>query len=80
MKSDLQHDLFINILVGIAGAIVGGFVMSLFGQDTITGINFYSFIVALIGAVIFIAFIRMLRRPYISNDKNIISNKDNGNI
>ena len=72
MKSDLQHDLFLNVLVGIAGAIIGGSIMRLLGQDTITGVNFYSFIVALIGAVIFIAFLRILRRPYISHDQVIL--------
>jgi len=41
-----------NILVGIVGASVGGFVFSLFGGVGVTGFNLYSFLVALIGAVI----------------------------
>lgn len=63
MKSELQHDALLNILVGIAGAIIGGNIMGFLGQDTITGINFYSFIVALVGAVILIFFLRLIRRP-----------------
>ena len=41
-----------NIVVGIIGAILGGFVLSLFGVDGITGFNLWSFVVALAGAVI----------------------------
>lgn len=41
-----------NILVGVVGASVGGFVFSLFGGVGVTGFNLYSFAVALIGAVI----------------------------
>jgi uncharacterized membrane protein YeaQ/YmgE (transglycosylase-associated protein family) len=41
-----------NIVVGIIGAFVGGFVISLLGADGITGFNLWSFLVALLGAVI----------------------------
>ena len=68
MKSELQHDILLNILVGIAGAMIGGHIMGFLGQDTITGINFYSFIVALIGSVVLIFFLQLLRRPYSNRD------------
>ncbi len=41
-----------NIVVGIIGAFLGGWLMSLFGGQGITGFNFTSFLVALLGAVI----------------------------
>jgi uncharacterized membrane protein YeaQ/YmgE (transglycosylase-associated protein family) len=39
-----------NILVGIAGAIIGGFIFELFGGAGITGFNLYSLFVAIIGS------------------------------
>lgn len=41
-----------NIVVGVAGASVGGFVFHLVGGAGVTGFNLYSFGVALVGAVI----------------------------
>lgn len=41
-----------NILVGIVGAFVGGFIMSLFGESGVTGFSLYSLAVAIGGAVI----------------------------
>lgn len=45
---------FSGILLGIIGAIVGGFVMSLIGGRGVTGFNLYSLFVAILGAVILI--------------------------
>jgi uncharacterized membrane protein YeaQ/YmgE (transglycosylase-associated protein family) len=52
----------LNIVVGIIGAIIGGWVMSLFGKTGLTGFNTYSFIVALLGSIIFIFILKVLRR------------------
>jgi uncharacterized membrane protein YeaQ/YmgE (transglycosylase-associated protein family) len=43
---------FLDIVLGIVGAIVGGFIFSAFGASGITGFNFYSMLVAIIGALI----------------------------
>ena len=43
---------FLDILLGIVGAIVGGFIFSAFGASGVTGFNLYSMIVAIIGAII----------------------------
>jgi uncharacterized membrane protein YeaQ/YmgE (transglycosylase-associated protein family) len=39
-----------NVLVGILGAVVGGWIFSFFGSHGVTGLNVYSFAVALVGA------------------------------
>lgn len=52
-----------DIVVGIIGAVIGGFVMSFFGQGDVSGFNLYSFLVALLGACILIALVRAVRRP-----------------
>lgn len=51
-KTDASQGLLGNIIVGIVGALIGGFVVGLFGGSGFTGFNIWSFIVALIGAVI----------------------------
>ena len=51
-----------DIVVGIVGAVIGGFVMSFLGQGGVEGFNLYSFVVALIGACILIAIVRAVRR------------------
>jgi uncharacterized membrane protein YeaQ/YmgE (transglycosylase-associated protein family) len=43
---------FLDIVLGIVGAIVGGFIFSAVGASGITGFNLWSMIVAIIGAVI----------------------------
>lgn len=47
-----QHGIIGNIVVGIIGAFVGGFIVSLFGADGVTGFNIWSFVVAVLGAVV----------------------------
>ena len=44
--------LLLDILLGVLGAIVGGFLFRQFGHSGVTGINLYSMFVAFIGAVV----------------------------
>ena len=44
--------LVLDIVLGIVGAFVGGFIFSLFGHSGVTGLNLYSLLVAVIGAVV----------------------------
>ena len=46
--------MLMNIILGIIGAMVGGFIMNLFGANGVTGFNVYSLIVAIIGAIVLI--------------------------
>lgn len=46
-----SQGIIADILLGLVGALVGGLVMSLFGETGVTGFNLSSFLVALIGAV-----------------------------
>ena len=49
-----QHGqgFWLNIALGIVGALVGGFLFDLFGASGVTGLNIYSMIVAVIGAIV----------------------------
>lgn len=43
-----------DILLGIVGAVVGGFLFRLVGFSGVTGLNLWSLLVAVIGAVVFL--------------------------
>jgi uncharacterized membrane protein YeaQ/YmgE (transglycosylase-associated protein family) len=44
--------VILDIVLGIIGAVVGGFLFSFFGAAGVTGFNLYSMIVAIIGAIV----------------------------
>ena len=44
--------LMLDIILGIVGAIVGGYLFSLFGAQGVNGVNIYSMFVAVVGAII----------------------------
>jgi uncharacterized membrane protein YeaQ/YmgE (transglycosylase-associated protein family) len=54
--------LLLDIGLGIVGAVVGGWLFSAFGMPGVTGLNVYSLIVAVVGAVVFLAIYHAIRR------------------
>jgi len=52
--TDYSHGALTDIILGIAGAVVGGLVFNLFGQPGVTGFNLYSAVISFIGAVVLI--------------------------
>jgi uncharacterized membrane protein YeaQ/YmgE (transglycosylase-associated protein family) len=54
--------IFLDIILGIVGAIVGGWVFSLVGGHGVTGLNIYSMFVAVIGAIIVLVIYHALVR------------------
>lgn len=52
MGRNKQMGAIANIVVGIIGAFLGGWIMEFFGEEGVTGFNFSSFLVALLGAVV----------------------------
>ncbi len=51
MKTNSQQGIFGDILMGILGAVVAGFVATLFGGTGVTGFNIYSLLLAVAGAM-----------------------------
>ena len=45
----------VDIVLGIVGAVVGGFLFSIVGASPVTGFNIYSIFVAVIGAIVVLA-------------------------
>ncbi len=57
-----NQSLGLDVVVGIVGAVIGGWVMNLFGAAGATGFNLYSLIVAILGSVILLTIVKMIRR------------------
>jgi uncharacterized membrane protein YeaQ/YmgE (transglycosylase-associated protein family) len=54
--------LIIDIFLGIVGAVVGGWLFSFFGLHGATGVNLYSILVAVVGAVVVLMVYHAIRR------------------
>ncbi len=61
MNKNKQMGAIANIVVGIIGAFIGGYIMDFFGAQGITGFNLQSLIVAVVGAVLLLYVIGLLR-------------------
>jgi uncharacterized membrane protein YeaQ/YmgE (transglycosylase-associated protein family) len=59
MRTDAQQGIFLNIIVGIVGAFIGGL---LFGGSINAGITLYTVLASLVGAVILLAIVNLVRR------------------
>lgn len=64
MRTNAQQGILLNVIVGIVGALLAGFIISpLIGVGTINdGITIASFLVSLVGAVILLAIVNLFRR------------------
>ncbi len=51
-----------NIIVGVIGSSIGGFVFNLLGGHGVTGLNLWSLIVAVLGSVILLAIVNAIRK------------------
>jgi uncharacterized membrane protein YeaQ/YmgE (transglycosylase-associated protein family) len=54
--------VILDIVLGIVGALVGGFLFRQFGAAGVTGLNLYSLLVAVIGAIVFLLIYHALFR------------------
>jgi uncharacterized membrane protein YeaQ/YmgE (transglycosylase-associated protein family) len=54
---------FLDIILGIVGAIVGGFIFTAVGASGITGFNIYSMVVAVIGAIVVLVIYHAVAGP-----------------
>lgn len=61
MGTDKSMGVLANIAVGIVGALIGGFLVSLFGGSGVTGFNIWSFVVAVLGSIILLGIVKAVR-------------------
>jgi uncharacterized membrane protein YeaQ/YmgE (transglycosylase-associated protein family) len=51
-----------DLILGIVGAVVGGWIMERFGEAGVSGLNLYSLVVAVLGAVVVLVVFHAIRR------------------
>jgi uncharacterized membrane protein YeaQ/YmgE (transglycosylase-associated protein family) len=54
--------LIVDIILGIIGAVAGGWLFNTFGMPGVTGLNIYSMLVAVVGAVLVLVIYHAIRR------------------
>ena len=54
--------ILLDIVIGIVGSLVGGWLFHMFGQPGVTGLNLYSLLVAVVGSIVFLVVYHALRR------------------
>jgi uncharacterized membrane protein YeaQ/YmgE (transglycosylase-associated protein family) len=64
MRTDAQQGILLNVVVGIVGALLAGFIVSpMLGVGTINeGITLATFLLSLVGAIILLAIVNLFRR------------------
>ncbi len=62
MPGDDPGGIIVTILIGMAGALVGGFIVGLLGGTGATGFSIWSILVATLGAIILLALYRLIAR------------------
>jgi uncharacterized membrane protein YeaQ/YmgE (transglycosylase-associated protein family) len=54
--------LLLDILLGVVGAVLGGWLFNRFGATGVTGLNVWSLLVAIVGAVVLLLIVHAIRR------------------
>lgn len=62
MKTDGSMGAIANIIVGIVGALIGGFIMNFFNKAGVQSFDLYSLLVAIIGSVVLLAIVKAIQK------------------
>jgi uncharacterized membrane protein YeaQ/YmgE (transglycosylase-associated protein family) len=62
MRTDAEQGAVGNIVVGIIGAFLGGLISRALGGPGVTGFNLASLIIAILGAIVLLFFVRLFTR------------------
>jgi len=54
--------VLLDIVLGVVGAVIGGYLFQTFGMAGVTGLNIYSILVAAVGAIVFLVLYHALFR------------------
>lgn len=61
MGTDGQQGIILNVVVGIIGSSLGSYIMQMLGKGGADGFTLYGFMVAVIGAVVLLAIVKLIR-------------------
>ncbi|MHB1314091.1 MAG: GlsB/YeaQ/YmgE family stress response membrane protein [Christensenellales bacterium] len=62
MKKNESMGVFANVTVGIVGALIGGFIMSLIGRQDVMGFNIESLLIAVLGSIVLLSIVNLIRK------------------
>jgi uncharacterized membrane protein YeaQ/YmgE (transglycosylase-associated protein family) len=62
MVNKQGEGFFLDIVLGIVGAVVGGWLFGLLGASGVSGVNLYSLLVAVLGAIVVLFTYHLIRR------------------
>ena len=62
MVNHQGEGILLVILLGVVGAVVGGWLFNTFGAAGVTGLNLYSLLVAVVGSIVFLMLYHAIRR------------------
>ena len=54
--------IFLDIVLGIVGAVVGGWLAGFFGLSSVSGLNLYSLLIAVLGAIVVLLVYHAIRK------------------
>ncbi len=61
MGTDAEQGIVLNVVVGVVGALIGGFILQLFGVDVNGGGLIFTFLVAIAGAALLLFVVKAVR-------------------
>lgn len=62
MKSGQRYGLIGNMIIGVIGAVLGGAVVGLLGRSGVNGLNLWSILVSVLGAVLLLWIVKKVRK------------------
>jgi uncharacterized membrane protein YeaQ/YmgE (transglycosylase-associated protein family) len=62
LVNNAGEGMLMDIILGIVGSVVGGWLFHAFGMPGVTGLNIYSLVVAVVGAAVFLILYHALTR------------------
>ena len=52
--------IVLDVILGVVGAVIGGYLFSFFGAEGVTGLNLWSLLVAVVGAIVVLLVYRLI--------------------
>lgn len=52
----------LNIVIGVAGSVIGGLIFQYFGKQGWTGFDLYSLLVAVVGSIVLVVIVNLLKK------------------
>ncbi|MGH7900994.1 MAG: GlsB/YeaQ/YmgE family stress response membrane protein [Thermodesulfobacteriota bacterium] len=53
----------VTIIIGIIGAVIGGYISTVLGFGTVSGFNLGSLVIAILGSIVLLLIYRMVKKP-----------------